>query len=54
MCKRVAIEALDDLLKDIMNSSEIFRGKAVIFEEISGKRYQLFVLELRLKQLMLA
>nr|XP_027096136.1 uncharacterized protein LOC113716034 [Coffea arabica] len=36
MCKRVAIEALDDLLKDIMNSSEIFRGKAVIFEEISG------------------
>ncbi|XP_027067579.1 uncharacterized protein [Coffea arabica] len=31
MCKRAAIEALDDLLKNIMNSNEIFGGKVVVF-----------------------
>ena len=31
MSKRSAIEALNDLMQDLMNSSEIFGGKVVVF-----------------------
>ena len=32
MSKKIAIEALNDLLKDLMDSIEIFGGKVVVFE----------------------
>ena len=31
MSKKAAIEALDDLLRDLMNSEEVFGGKVVVF-----------------------
>ncbi|KAL3532808.1 hypothetical protein ACH5RR_006329 [Cinchona calisaya] len=31
MAKRTAIEALNDLLQDLMNSKEIFGGKVIVF-----------------------
>ena len=31
MSKKIAIEALNDLLKDLMDSTEIFGGKVVVF-----------------------
>ena len=54
MSKRSAIEALNDLLQDLMNSSEIFGGKVVVFGGDFRQTLPLFVEESNLRLLVLA